>query len=75
VICLIYAQHVKSHRTGIRYTLWYAKEEPTFSDAITTVRRLLWQQILLQQPSYRNAFQKLPPKIRIWVLDQLCQAA
>jgi hypothetical protein len=75
VICLIYAQHVKSHRTGIRHTLWYAKEEPTFSDAITTVRRLLWQQILLQQPSYRNAFQKLPPKIRTWVLDQLCQAA
>jgi hypothetical protein len=75
VICLIYAQHVKSHRTGIRHTLWYAKEEPTFSDAMATVRRLFWREILLQQPSYRNAFQKLPPKLRTWVLDRLCQAA
>ncbi len=75
VICLIYAQHVKSHRTGIRHTLWYAKEEPTFSDAMATVRRLFWREILLQQPSYRNAFQKLPPKIRAWLLDRLSQAA
>ncbi len=75
VICLIYAEHVKSHRAGIRQTLWYVKEEPTFSDAIAMVRRLLWQEILLQQPSYRNAFQKLPPKIRAWLLDRLSQAA
>ncbi|MBO0756695.1 MAG: transposase [Bradyrhizobiaceae bacterium] len=25
-----------------RFTAWYAKEEPTFSDAIATVRRVLW---------------------------------
>ena len=75
VICLIYAEHVKSHPMGIRRTLWYAQDEPTFSDAMTTVRRLFWQEILLQQPSYRNAFQKLPPKTRTWILDRLCQAA
>jgi hypothetical protein len=75
VICLIYAEHVRSHPTGIRQTLWYAKGEPTFSDAVTTVRRLFWQEILLQQPSYRNPFQKLPPKTRTWILDRLCQAA
>jgi hypothetical protein len=75
VICLIYAEHVQSHSMGIRQTLWYVKEEPTFSDAMTTVRRLFWQEILLQQPSYRNGFQKLPPKIRTWMLDRLCQAA
>jgi len=75
VICLIYAEHVKSHPRGIRRTLWYVKDEPTFSDAMATVRRLFWQQILLQQPSYRNGFQKLSPKIRTWMLDQLCQAA
>jgi len=75
VICLIYAEHVKSHPRGIRQTLWYVKEEPTFSDAMATVRRLLWQEILLQEPSHRNVFQKLSPKIRTWMLDQLCQAA
>jgi hypothetical protein len=38
VICLIYAEHVKSHSMGIRQTRWYVKEEPTFSDAMATVR-------------------------------------
>jgi len=75
VICLIYAQHVKSHRAGIRHTLWYAKQEPTFSDAMATVRRLFWREILFQQPSYRDEIQKLSPKIKTWMLDQLCQAA
>jgi hypothetical protein len=54
VICLIYAEHVQSHPMGIRRTLWYVKEEPTFSDAMATVRRLFWQEILLPQPSYRS---------------------
>ena len=75
VICLIYAEHVKSHRMGIRQTLWYVKEEPTFSDAMATVRRLFWREILFQEPSYRHTFQKLPPTIRIWMIDRLCQAA
>jgi len=75
VICLIYAEHVKSHRMGIRQTLWYVKEEPTFSDAMAAVRRLFWREILFQEPSYRNVFQKLPPTIRIWMIDRLCQAA
>jgi hypothetical protein len=75
VIGLIYVEHVKSHPMGIRQTLWYTKDEPTFSDAIATVRRLFWREILFQQPSYRDAFQKLPLKIKTWVLDRLCQAA
>jgi hypothetical protein len=75
VICLIYTEHVKSHPVEIHQTLWYAKEEPTFSDALATVRRLFWQEILFQQPWYRHGFEKLPPKIRAWMLDQLCQAA
>jgi hypothetical protein len=75
VICLIYAQHVPSHRRGIRQTLWYVKDEPTFSDAIATVRRLFWREILFQQPSDRHQFHKLSPKLRTWLLDRLCQAA
>jgi hypothetical protein len=75
VVCLIYAEHVKGHPIHIRQTPWYVKAEPTFSDGIATVRRLFWQQTLFQEPSYRKGFQKLPPKIRDWMLDQLCQAA
>jgi hypothetical protein len=75
VICLIYAEHVKSHALGIRQTRWYVKDEPTFSDTMATVRRLFWREILFQQPSDRHGFQKLSPKIRTWMLDRLCQAA
>ncbi len=75
VICLIYAEHVQSHPLGLRRTLGYVKEEPTFSEAMATVRRLFWREILWQQPSQRSGFPKLPPKIRTWMLDRLCQAA
>jgi hypothetical protein len=75
VVCLIYAEHVHSHPMGIRQTRWYVKDEPTFSDAIASIRRLFWREILSQQPSDRHGFQKRSPKIRTWMLDRLCQAA
>ncbi len=75
VICLVYAQHVQSHPRSIRQTRWYVKDEPTFSDAMATVRRLFWREILFRQLSHREGFQKLSPKIKTWVLDRLCQAA
>lgn len=75
VICLIFAKHAQHHRIRIPQTPWYHKEEPTFADAITTVRRLFWKQTLFQQPSHRRMFEKLSPKIRNWMLDHLCQAA
>jgi hypothetical protein len=75
VVCLIYAQHLKRHRIYIRRRPWYLKAEPTFSDAMATVRRLFWQETLFQQPFYRKVLHKLSPKIRNWMLDQLCRAA
>jgi hypothetical protein len=75
VICLIFAEHAKSHTIHLPRTSWYHKTDPTFSDVMTTVRRLFWQQILFQQPSYRKDFQKLPSTFRNWMLDQLTQAA
>ncbi len=75
VICLIYAEHVQCHPLGVRQTRWYVKDEPTFSDAMATVRRLFWRELLFRQPSDRHGFQKLPLKIRTWMLDRLCQAA
>jgi hypothetical protein len=75
VVCLIYAEHVTRHRILIRQTPWYVKAEPTFSDVMATVRRLFWQHTLFQEPSYRKGFQKLSPKIKDWMLDQLSQAA
>jgi len=75
VICLIFAEHAQRHPIHIRQRPGYVKTDPTFSDGIATVRRLFWQQTLFQQPWYRKGFQKLPPKFRNWMLDQLSQAA
>jgi hypothetical protein len=75
VVSLIYGEYTRRHRIHIRQTPWYVKTEPTFSDALATVRRLFWQQTLFQQPCYRKSFQELPSKFRNWMLDQLSHAA
>ncbi len=75
VICLTFAEHAQHHPLRLPQTPWYRKAEPTFADALATVRRLFWQGTLFQEPSYRNLFEKLSPKVRNWVLDQLSQAA
>ena len=75
IICLIFAEHTRRHRVQIRSTEWYIKTEPTFSDAIATVRRLFWQKSIFETASYHNGFKKLPPKLRNMLLDYLSQAA
>lgn len=75
VVCLIFAEHTRLHRIRVRQTQWYTKAEPTFSDAIATVRRLFWQTTVFEKASYHRGFEKLPPKFRNVLLDYLSQAA
>jgi len=75
VICLIFTEHTRRHPVVIRQSPWYHKNEPTFADAIATVRRLFWQESLFHDPPYGRMFKNLSPKIRNWMLDQLTQAA
>jgi len=75
IICLIFAEHTRAHSINVRNTEWYSKAEPTFSDAIVTVRRLLWQKTIFEKASYHNGFKKLPPKLKTLLLDYLSQAA
>lgn len=75
VVCLIFAEHTRRHRIQVRQTQWYVKAEPTFSDAMATVRRLFWQETIFAKASYHKGFKKLPPKLRNLLLDYLSQAA
>lgn len=75
IICMVFAQHARHHRIRLRRTPWYAKTEPTFSDAIATVRRLFWSRILLKDPTHNNGFEKLSPQLRNFLLDRLSLAA
>ena len=74
VVCLIYAEHVKRAKVSPRQTPWYAKTEPTFSDALATVRRLFWEQTVFQQSRVHGGFQKLPPTLRNTLLDIVSRA-
>ncbi len=75
VISLIFAEHTRRHRIKVRATEWYIKTEPTFSDAIATVRRLFWNATVFEKPSYHEGLEKIPPKLRNLLLDHLCHAA
>ena len=75
LICLIFAEYRKDHSPRLACTDWYVKTQPTFGDAIATVRRLFWQKTIFGQPVHHNAFQKIPAKLRNLLLDCLSRAA
>jgi len=75
LICLIFAEHARRHRIRPRTTAWYAKKEPTFSDAMATVRRLFWSETIFERSSHNDPFEKLPGRLRNLLLDRLSQAA
>jgi hypothetical protein len=75
LVALIFVEHARHHSIRPRCTGWYAKAEPTFSDAITTVRRLLWSETIFETPSQHDALEKLPRQLRRMLLDRLSAAA
>jgi hypothetical protein len=75
LISLIYVEHARHHAIRPRRTRWYAKTEPTFSDALATVRRLLWSETIFETPPQHEAFEKLPRRLRQILLDRLSLAA
>lgn len=75
IICLIYAQHARGHRVRPQASPWYAKGDVTFSDAVTTVRRLFWQETVFETSLNHETFSKLPPPMRRFLLDTLSRAA
>jgi hypothetical protein len=75
VICLIYHEYLKRHKATTCERPCYNKSEPTFTDAIATVRRLFWKETVLAQPYFHKACKNLPPKLQEFILDHFCQAA
>jgi hypothetical protein len=70
VVSLIFAQHARVRSVAPLRTAWYARREATFADAITTVRRLLWETVL-KQSLEQAGVTKLPRRLRRTLLDQL----
>jgi DDE superfamily endonuclease len=75
VISLTYAAHLRDHRPRLQCHSWYAKEEPTFADALTAVRRLFWEGTIFANAAEHAGLAKLPPDLKETLLNCLCPAA
>jgi hypothetical protein len=73
VVCL-YSQLPRRY-ARVRAVAWAGKQDVTFSDAITAVRRWLWLEWVFAIPGYKPAFAKLSRPFRSLLLHALTPAA
>jgi hypothetical protein len=74
VVAALYSQLPRSY-ARIRAVDWAGKQDVTFSDAITAVRRWLWQQWVFALPGYQEAFAKLARPVQRLLLHALAPTA
>jgi uncharacterized protein YerC len=74
VVAILYTQ-MPSRYARAGALRWPGKKDVTFSDAITAVRRWLWQEWIFAIPGHREAFSKLSLPFRQLVLYGLAPAA
>lgn len=74
VVACLYAG-LPARFARVRVVDWPGKHDVTFSDAITAVRRWLWQEWVLAIPGHREAFSKLSGPLRQILLNGLAPAA
>jgi hypothetical protein len=72
LVSLIFARLDERKPAKIASQPWYHKRQPTFSDAITAVRRLCWQEVL-RRPCKHAGVTKLPNRLKLMLLDHLSQ--
>ena len=60
VVRVTFAAHARRHRVHPATTAWYIKTDITFSDALVTVRCLLWTQTVLSRSRYATEYTRLP---------------
>jgi hypothetical protein len=75
LVTLLAHQQVQSQKLAVRQAAWYVKEQPTFSDALASVRRELWSCALFCTCSIRTDVEKLPQALMERFADALCYAA
>lgn len=73
VVALLYWQLPQPR--GDAGVVWVGKDTVTFSDAITVVRRWLWDEWVLATAGHDHAFAKLPEPLRDALLYALAPAA
>jgi hypothetical protein len=74
VVACLYSQLPRRYARE-RAVEWDGKQDVTFSDAITAVRRWLWVEWVFATPGHREAFDKLSRPFRRLLLHALAPAA
>ncbi len=74
VIALLYAE-LPACYARVGAVSWVGKQQVTYSDAITAVRRWLWQEWVFANPSPSEAFAKLSRPLRAILLYAVAPAA
>jgi len=74
LVAALYSQLPRRY-ARVRAVEWAGKQDVTFSDAITAVRRWLWLEWVFAIPGHRGAFQKLARPFRSLLLHALAPAA
>jgi hypothetical protein len=66
---------IKDQAKVVRTAAWYAKEQPTFSDALAMVRRCLWSSSHFQTSLSETEIVKIPRSLFERLTDAVCYAA
>jgi len=74
VVAALYVP-LPARRRGVRLLTWVGKEDVTFSDALTAVRRWLWADWVFAIPGHNTAFSKLSRPFQQLLLAGLAPAA
>ena len=75
IVTLLAHEQAQQRKLFIRCAAWYVKVQPTFSDALASVRRELWQHALFATCSAKTDMQKLQEALLERFADTLCYAA
>jgi len=76
VVSLIYHAHRnrKTNEPELGHRPGYEELEPTFSDALSDVRRLFWTETFFNSRTFPRRSRTIPPKMKTTLLSFLCQA-
>ena len=74
VVACLFSQAPRQYKRSCGVD-WQGKEHLTFSDAMTAVRKWLWNEWVFRATGNQQAFEKLPEEFRELILDGLAPAA
>jgi hypothetical protein len=75
IVTLTSGALMKAETNVIRTAAWYAKRQPTFSDAIALLRSLLWSQSYFSMSDSGSEIIKIPRSLLERLTDAVCYAA